>query len=833
MQQLANKNTDAMSKKLDRVLTMKPTQRVVRLREAYLNGSQRGDIWYARISTRVMKATEGEPMVTRKAKVFAAVAMEVPVYIAPDELFTGYIATMPKSEFLSTMFAMDLENSLESMRSASIITDEEEKELREEILPYWRGLRGKYEKNSYGTAYLRYPRKLKDLVYIDPDEYPGRKANVIVPGGIGLVAHNSPDYSKVLRLGFLGMKKEAEDRLARLDLRDPDDLKKLPFVEGAIIASEAASGVGKRFAEKAREMAGEEEDAERKAELLQIAEVCDWVPANPARTFHEALQSIWLAHILHHWETGVADAVSPGRADQYFYPYYEKDIKEGRITKEKAQELLDCWVLKFGTSLHLHPPAEPGASAYHADMPKASRDTINHHIDVGGLTPDGHDATNELSYMFIEAMMHTRLTNPPLGIRVSSKTSDTLLIKACQLLSLGTGHPAFYNDDNLVPNLLERAKHGPWPVTLEQARMATLCGCFDPEITGMESGHVNAGYVNLPAALEFVLTNGWNRFHRKKMGMETGDPGRFKSFEELLEAYNKQVVWLLDNHMLAVNINDIVTAERDPTVFQSVLIGDCIEKGMSKEEGGARFNYRGIHMVGSNDVADSLTAIRKLVFEDKKITMDQLCEALDKNFQGYDDLRQMLLEAPKFGNDIDYADEQGSWVVHQFVDRVAKYRNPRGGYSYGQQRPLMNYLLLGQVVGALPSGRLAGEPLADGIGPTKGSDVNGITAVLKSAGKINNMEVGGGHTLNLRLDSAVFEDDMGIKRVADLIRVVIDEKIFQVQFNVVSSDTLRAAQREPDKYKDLVVKVAGWNAFFVDLTKPLQDGIITRTEHEL
>ena len=337
---------------------------------------------------------------------------------------------------------------------------------------------------------------------------------------------------------------------------------------------------------------------------------------------------------------------------------------------------------------------------------------------------------------------------------------------------------------------------------------------------------------NLPA-LEFVLTNGWNRFHNKKMGLETGDSRQFKSFEEILEAYNKQVVWLLDNFTVPSNINEMVTAERYPTVYQSLLIGDCIEKGMCREGGGAHYNHRAIYIVGSNDVANSLTAIKKLVFEDKKVNMDQLCDALEKNFEGYDDLHQMLLKAPKFGNDDDYADELADWVVHQVVEQVHKYPNSRGGYSYVGQIPLWHYVILGQVVGALPSGRLAGEPFSDGIGPTRGTDVKGITAVIKSVGKLNNIEVGTGHTLNMRIDPTVFNDDLGFKRAAGLIRVFVDEKIYQIQINVVSSDVMRAAQKEPDKYKELVVKVAGWNAFFVDLVKPLQDGIIARTEHRL
>ena len=816
---------------LDRVLTMKPMPRVERLRGAFLSSKRRGDITKVRTLTRIMKETEGEPMVTRRAKAFAAVVREMPINIAPDELFVGYIASTINSGSVGCWGGVGPEKLLG--KQGFILSDDDMKELREEIIPFWSGPQGKYERTHNGLTYQRFPPEIRELLFVNPEEYPTVGTGVIDAdySRTGHLCHTRPNYEKVLEKGFQGIKKEAEERLNRFDLRDPltdpDELRKVPFLKGVVMAMEAATEIGKRFAVKARELAEKEEDTKRKAELLKLAEVCDQVPANPARTFYEALQSVWFTHILIWWDTPDVGGISPSRVDRYLYPYYERDIREGRLTKEEAQELVDCWFIKFGEALGL--PFAPSIGL--APWPG---DPINHHMCVGGLKPDGSDATNELSYMFIEAMMHTTLTQPTLGVRIHSKTPDALLIKASQLCALGTGHPAFFNDEAIVPMILGRAALGPWPVTIEQARMSSVIGCVEPQLTATDSGHTAGGYLNLTAPLELALTNGWNRFHHRKMGLETGDPKQFKTFEEIREAYKKQLVWLAGNLHVALNINELVEAELEPTAYTSALLGDCIEKGIPREAGGCRYNYGDVVLVvGSNDVGDSLAAIKKLVFEDKKITMGQLCDALDKNFEGYEELRQMLLKAPKFGNDDDYADEQSAWVMHVLVEEVNKYPNTRGGHRYVGQIPMAYYMSLGKVTGALPSGRQAGEPLSDGISPTRGSDVNGPTAVFKSVGKMNNVEIYDGQAFNFRLDPAIFKVGDGFKRLADLLRVFIDQKIEHVQINVVSSDTLRAAQKEPDKYQDLMVKVAGWNAFFVRLPNDLQDSIIARTEHRL
>jgi len=702
----------------DRVITIKPTPRVERLRQRYLDTKNKAVIDLVRIRTRVWKETEGQPAVTRHAKAFAAIVREMPVNIYPDELFVGWLCCEPRGSNITWWQVFNLTDELDTLSTRKstpfLISDEDKQELREEIIPYW-------------------------LSHLD--------------GGVPQV-HWTAGYEKVLKKGILGIKQDAEERIARLDLTQPEDFKKQTFLQGVVLALEAAAEIGTRFAARARELADSETSNERKAELLKIAKVCDRVPAHPARTFYEAIQSVWFVHILHALDNELGAGMGPGRPDQYLYPYYERDIADGRITKEAAQELIDCWFMRY--------------SQYYVFWSKGgpSLHSPGHHLDVGGMKPDGTDASNELSYMFLEAMMHTTgMTEPTLGLLVHSKTPNALLIKACQLTALG-----------------------------------------------------------------FVLTGGKTSYGPLIIGIDTGDPRQFKSFDEVKEAFRKQVAHMVRKAVVASHNYDMALA---PKAFNSALVEDCIEKGLSKGEGGARYNVTSFQTYGRVDTADSLAAIKKLVFDDKRITMAQLCDALEHNFEGYEDIRRMCLAAPKFGNDDDFADEQLAWINHVVNGEVKQYKGLYGGCVVITEVPSGTYISAGKDMGALPSGRLAGEPLGEAASPTAGSAVNGPTAILKSLGKVNNAEINQGQSLNMRLDPKVFETDEGFKRLADLIRVFVDERVDHVQINVVHSDTLRAAQREPDKYRDLTVKVAGYNARFVELHKLFQDNIIARTEHGL
>ncbi|MEE9237949.1 MAG: pyruvate formate lyase family protein [Thermodesulfobacteriota bacterium] len=762
---------------LDGILTIKTTPRIEKLREDFLRLKPTASIERARIQTRIMKETGGESVITRRAKVFAATVREMPIYIYPNQLLVGCISERPLCANVIPGMTTDRRKGARSYilgirddAPFGHLSEDEKKEL-EELFVYWK------EQGRIGKTFH--------------------------------YGHNIHNHQKVLKKGFLGIKKDAEERLVRLDLDEADDAAKVPFLEGVVMAMEAAAEIGGRFAAKARELAEIEQNSKRKAELLRIADVCDWVPAQPARTFYEALQSYYLSFLLLHWEVIPSMGFSQGRVDQYLYPYYETDIREGRITQEEAQELIDCYLLGMNYEDETSP------------------------ITVGGETASGSDATNELSYMFIEGIMHTRLPNPWLSVLVHNKMPDDLLIKACQLCSLGTGQPQFVSNDIMVSQALARNIMGGPHVTLEDARNSSPQGCFELVIPGKDSGYLYFPMPNLAACMELVMTNGVRRFDQRKMGLETGDPRQFKSFEEVQEAFSKQLAWMRRNIQIYGTKVERKIMEFTPTVYESALIDDCIEKGICREEGGAHYNFNnGGAVLASTDVGDSLTAIKKLVFEEKKISMIELCDALDHNFEQYEDILQMLLKAPKFGNDDDYADEQAAWVLHQWMVEFNKVKNLRGGQGCPGGSVMGSYVPQGKIVGALPSGRLAGEPLVDASSPSRGKDLKGPTAVINSMGKIDHVEILGGITFNLRIDPAVFGEG-NMERMAAMVRSFIDQKIFHMQVNVVSSDTLRAAKREPEKFRDLVVKVAGYNAFFTQLTDSLQDTIIARTEHGL
>lgn len=766
---------------LSEILVHEPTSRVQKLREDLLRLKPSASIERARIETRIMKETEGMPTITRRAKVFATTVREMPICIYPNQLIVGSTSVGPLCNNITPAINLDMRkigySYILGMRKDAPypkLSDEEKNEL-EALKPYWREQGRKETTHHFG--------------------------------------HNIHNHQKVLKIGFLGIKKEAEERLAKLDLTEPDSAAKVPFLEGVIIAMDAAAEIGKRFAVKAREMAKEELDEKRKEELLKIAEVCDQVPAHPARTFYEAIQSYYFSYLLLFWEVIPTLGFSQGRMDQYLYPYYERDIKDGRINKEGAQELIDCYLLAGNYEGDLLPSGTP--------------------MTVGGVKANGQDATNDLSYMFIEGVMHTRLPSPWLSVLVHNQMPDDLLIKACQLCSIGTGQPQFVNSDVIVSQALARGSMGGPTITLEDARNASPQGCFELVIPGKDSGYFYFRMPNLAACMEYILTNGVRRFDGRKLGIETGDPRQFTSFEQVQEAFKKQLSWMRKTIEKAGNDTERKIIELTPTVYESALIDGCIEKGKCREDGGAHYNFNnGGAVLASTDAGDSLTAIKKLVFDEKKITMSELCNALDHNFKGYEELHQMLLDAPKFGNNDDYADKQIAWVLHQWMIEFNKVKNLRGGVGCPGGSVMGSYVPEGSIVGTLPSGRLAGKPLVDASSPMRGMDLKGPTAVINSMGKIDHVEILGGITFNLRLDPSVFRNG-DMQRMAAMVRSFIDQKIFHMQVNVISADTLRDAQKEPEKYRDLVVKVAGYNAFFTQLTDALQDTIIERTEHRL
>jgi formate C-acetyltransferase len=792
--------------------SLQASERVECLKRHHLALQNTASIDRLRIETRVLRETEREPMVIRRAKVFAAACAEMPIEILPDELIVGHSGVRP---LCRDVIADDIAKLIKGRRLESLMVDTieyelkdfdpaDQKELVEDIAPYWRG-NGNWDLTHTGSNIRALPDHLKELILINEDSFPPKQSLIYTPFFIsgGHYGHNSISYPEILEKGILGIKEEANEKLASVSYDDPSR----DFLEGTILALEAAIDIGNRYAVIARELARNEQNLSRKKELINIAEICEHVPANPARTFHEALQSIFMTQVLLNLESPNIFAQNPGRIDQYLYKYFEEDMNHLRLTPNGAQELLDCYLIKLN---HVNRGS---------------------HLALGGYRPDGRDATNKLSYMLIESMKHVRLAHPFIGVLLHARTPDEFMIRAAELSALGTGHPVYINADILTTQMLARGNMGGAAVTLQLARTATPVGCYEPVFMGQDSGYMYGGYFNMAAVLELVLTNGYSRHYKRKIGLETGDPRSFVDFEAFKRAYRIQHAFMMKNFSDASNVFERVLAQVLPTPFESSLIKDCISKGKTREDGGARFNFKSVIGAGSTDAGDSLSAIRQLVYEDKKITMDELCQALEDNFEGYECVQQMLNNAPKFGNDDDYADEQVAWVSHVFAEDVSKQENTRGGHAVPMGAPLQYYVFGGWVVGALPSGRKAGQPLSDAWSPCAGCDVNGPTAILCSMGKIDNAELTAGVTLNMRFDPSIFTMRDGFHRFINFVRGLLDQGVFHVQFNMITTATLLQAQKEPEKYRDLIVKVAGYSAYFTQLKTQMQEGIIRRTMH--
>lgn len=762
----------------------------------------------ARLVTQAYKETEGEPMVIRRAKALAKVLDEMTIFIQPDQLIVGNQASklraaplFPETEAVYLEKELDLFPQREQDRL--LISEEAKRELREEILPYWRG------RTVYDVAMAAMPPETRELVKLEHQIF---SVDIHLTGSIG---HIIADYEKVLRLGFNGLKKEVEDKLTTLDLTEPGSAAKYHFYQACLIICDAVCRWAARYADLARRMAKEETDARRRREYEMIATICDWVPANPARNFREAIQSFWFAHLLLYIEQNGL-AVSPGRFDQYMYPYYKQSLEKGEITREEAQELLECLWIKFTEIMRAY---DYECARYFAGF------SISENIVLGGLTPDGRDATNELSYMCLDAEKHTRLSQPNLGIRLHHRTPEDFLLKAVEVISLGRTKPEIFNDEVAITMLTSLG------VPLEEARDYSISGCVEavpPHCNGM----TNAAMSNIAKALELALNDGVCRLSGRQVGPRTGNPRNFKSFEELFEAFKLQVSHYVKHMVTALNIIEEVHAQIHPLPYFSLLMDDCVATGKDITWGGARYNYTGPQAVGLADVADSLAAVKKLVFEDKVVTMDELIDALDTNFEGREDLRQLLINgAPKYGNDDDYVDTLAREVAKVYCTEVSKYKNTRGGvyrpgiYSVSANVPL------GLHVGALPNGRMATAPLADGISPSHGCEKFGPTGVVKSAAKLDHQRISNGTILNLKFTPAILSDLRGRMNLAALIRTYFDLGGWHVQFNVVSADTLRKAQKEPEKYRGLIIRVAGYSAFFTELDRAVQDDIIDRTEH--
>jgi formate C-acetyltransferase len=626
-------------------------------------------------------------------------------------------------------------------------------------------------------------------------------------------AHVALDVPRVLREGLEGIQVNVAARLAKLEKTSPSYLQQRVFLEALLAVNDGAIAFAHRYAAFARAKARESHDPVRRDELLRIAAVCDRVPAKPARSFWEALQALWFLQAIPQIECN-GFSITPGRFDQYMFPYYQHDIAAGGLTPEQGQELLECLWIKFSEVARVDDREMAELDAGYAS---------GQNLCIGGRTATGQDGTNELTYMCLAANEHLQLPQPNFTVRLYKDTPSDLLSATVRVIARGNGMPQLLNDELIIPALLNKG------IPLAEAREYIPVGCDEITVLGMW-GRCNGGYVNLAKALELALTNGRCRLTGDQVGPLTGSTADITSFPALLDAVYRQVDYAVECIITEANATDHIHAEVAPLPFESLLVPGCIENGRDVTLGGARYNFTGPVGVGSATVGDSLAAIKQFVFEEKQISLTDLDRMLDADFAGQEVWRQRLINrAPKFGNDEDFVDDLVVAVTNRFFDRVEQGRNPRGGGMMPALYSVTAHVGAGKRVGATPDGRNAGAPLSDGLSPTYGRDVKGPTAALRSVVKVDLVRAPNGVIVNQRLAPGLLATEAGRLKMSQLLRSFVEAGGFHWQFNVVPTEVLLKAQEHPEEFRDLVVRVAGYSAFFVDLSRPAQDAIMQRS----
>ena len=680
------------------------------------------------------------------------------------------------------------------------VNDNDRKIQEEEIIPYWekRSLRNKMLSNlgeewkkCYGAGIF---------------------TEFMEQRGPGHTVGGDVFYRK----GFLDLKAEAQAHLDALDfINDKDALRKKQELEAMKICCDAIIIYANRYAKYAKELAEKESDPVRKAELLQIAENCSVVPAHAPQTYYQALQMYWFVHIGVTTELNPWDAFSPGRLDQHLYPFYKNDTASGVLDDAKALELLECLWVKFNNQ-----PAPPKVGI---TLKESSTYTDFANINTGGIAPDGSDGVNEVSYLILDCMDEMRLLQPSSNVQISRKTPHKFLKRACEISRKGWGQPAFYNTEAIVQELLNAGK------SLEDARKGGTSGCVETGAFGNEA-YILTGYLNLPKIVELTLYNGYDKVSNQQLGPKTGDAREFKTYGEFFEAYKKQVEYFVNIKIEGNNIIEKIYAEYMPVPFLSLVTNGCIASGKDYNGGGAKYNTNYIQGVGIGTITDSLAAIKYNVFDNKKFSIEELQKALDANFEGYEDIHHLVTsKTPKYGNDDDYADDIMRSVFDLYRGMVVGRPNIKGG-KYGiNMLPTTCHVYFGEVMMASPNGRKAHLPVSEGISPDKGADVHGPTAVIKSCSKMDHLATGG-TLLNQKFTPSVVEGDLGLEHMANLVRAYFNMDGHHIQFNVIDREVLLDAQKHPENYKDLIVRIAGYSDHFHNLSKALQDEIIGRTE---
>ena len=781
-------------------------ERIKGLKNRVLQTRPEMDLENARILTEGFKEAEGEPLVVRKAKAFRKQCLEKTVTIWDDELIVGCSGSKIRAGILCadscwSVLDDELETISERKYDPFYLKPEDRKVFEGQIRPYWKG------KSNYEEWLAQIPddtRELRDngVVYID------RKA---VRGW----GETTAGYEWLIKEGIAGIIKVVEKRRAELDITIPGHYEQDYYLKALLIVAEGIMKLAERYAAEADHLASIEEDPQRKRELQEIAQICRHVPANPARTFREALQSFYLYHICIFMEQNAA-SYNPGRMDQYLWPYYKADLDAGRITPEEAQELLDCLWIKF---------SEPCLFQDATTAEFAAGYPMFQNVCVGGVDHTGRDAVNDLSYMILQATMDVQLYQPSLSVRYSlAKNPNSFLRKVVELVSLGTGFPAFHNDDLGIMMLMNKG------IPLREALNWNPCGCVETNLEGRLRQYTALADINLGSMVEFALLDGKNRKSGKYISARTGSPLDFKAYDAFLAAVKTHIKYAVKAVVRGSHVIDEIGMNR-PCPALSLTFKECIQRAKDYAWGGAKYNTgNGIILIGVADLINSLAAVRHIVFEKQQATMSELLEALEKDFQGYERLYKLCLDAPKYGNDDSMVDDIAGDMFTFIADEIEQYSSKFGRMTPGIL-PVSGNTPFGLEVGALPSGRRAWSPLADGVSPSGGTDFNGPGSVLKSVARIPHARFVQGTLLNMKIEPAMLNTENGITQMMNLLKSMCSLGVYHVQFNVIDQEKLIRAQQYPDEYKGLLVRVAGYTAYFVELGKDVQDEIIGRTIH--
>lgn len=804
------------------VIKLKSRNRATDILREVRNSKPQIDVERGLYFTQSFKETEGQPLNLRWAKALYHYAKNATVYIDDNQLLVGRSGKKGRYGILypeldGNIYDEVIKRMPTRENSPFDVTDEDAKIIAEEISPYWKG---KTFHENFAKALTEETTKLT----YNPDKELTSRYIVNETASFRSSLQWVHDYEIVLEKGFKGIKEEAEQRLAQLDQYSPlDYTEKKPFLEATIITCDAIVLWANRHGELAEKLAEREENPIRKAELEKIAEVCRYVPENPPRTFYEAMQSQWFTQMFSRVEQKTGTIISNGRMDQYLYPFYKRDIERGIITDEQVQELFECMWVSMAQFIDLYLSETGGAFNEGYAHWEA--------VTIGGQTKDGLDAVNELTYILLKSKREFPLNYPDLAARVHTRSPKRYLYEIAETIKAGEGFPKLLNDEDIIPLLLSKGAN------FEEAYDYSVSGCAECRMPNRDTYTSPNAYINFAAALEMVIYNGkMLKYGDEVLGIETGNFEDFKSFDDVLQAYLKQQRLFIKHAFIQQREIIRLRAQHFASPLGSALHKLCrdtyIDIHQPKIEGGIDLGY--FEYMGFATVIDSLAAIKKVVFEDKTLSLGQIKEALEHNFEGYEAVRQILLNAPSYGNDNPYTDEIGKLLDREAQEFTRKYGSQLGVHMDLRIVPFTSHVPFGKVVSATPNGRFAYVPLSDGSSASQGADLNGPTAILLSNYGTKNYshKEHAGRLINIKLSPSCVKGEEGTEKLVQFIEAWRDLKLWHIQFNVLNTETLREAQKHPENYRNLLVRIAGYSAYFTELTKDLQDDIISRTEHE-